>query len=157
MAASQPPHKDDLLTVGQVAERSGIATSAVRYYDDEDLISSTRTPGGQRRFNRGALRRIAFILAAQRVGRPLAEIRETLDALPTEVPDQAEWSRVATDWRERLDDHIEQLVTLRDKLDECIGCGCLSLERCAIYNPDDTAVTLGTGPRYLLGDSASDL
>ncbi len=155
MTTPPPPHKDDLLTVGQVAERSGIATSAVRYYDDEGLISSSRTSGGQRRFNREALRRIAFILAAQRVRRPLAEIRETLDSLPAEVPDQADWSRVATDWKERLDDHIEQLATLRDKLDECIGCGCLSLERCAIYNPEDTAVAFGAGPRYLLGDAPS--
>ncbi len=154
----QVAHKDDVLTVGQVADRCGIATSAVRYYDDHGLISSQRTPGGQRRFEREAIRRISFILAAQRVGRSLSEIRETLDALPHDhAPSQAEWTLVSTDWRERLDEQINALADLRDRLDECIGCGCLSLERCAIYNPDDRAVTLGAGPRFLLGDSASDV
>lgn len=158
MSNPQTPRKDDILTVGQVAQRCGIATSAVRFYDDEGLISSHRTSGGQRRFDREVIRRISFILAAQRVGRSLAEIRTTLDALPhDEAPSQAEWTEVSTQWRTRLDEHITQLATLRDRLDECIGCGCLSLDRCAIYNPDDAAVTLGTGPRFLLGDSASDL
>ncbi len=158
MSKHRTPHKDDVLTVGQVALRCGIATSAVRYYDDEGLISSHRTTGGQRRFDREVIRRISFILAAQRVGRSLAEIRETLDGLPHDhAPSQSEWTDVSTDWRERLDEQIHQLTTLRDRLDECIGCGCLSLDRCAIYNPGDAAVTLGSGPRYLLGNSASDV
>ncbi len=158
MSVPQSPHRDDVLTVGQVATRCGIATSAVRYYDDEGLISSHRSTGGQRRFDREVIRRISFILAAQRVGRSLAEIRETLDALPHDhAPSQSEWTEVSTQWRARLDEHIDQLATLRDRLDECIGCGCLSLERCAIYNPADAAVSLGAGPRYLLGDSASDV
>ena len=158
MAGSWQAHRDDVLTVGQVADRCGVASSAVRYYDDEGLIVSTRTSGGQRRFNRETIRRISFILAAQRVGRPLAEVRETLDGLPrNQTPSQADWSRVSTDWRERLDAQIDALTQLRDRLDECIGCGCLSLDRCAIYNPEDKAVSLGKGARFLLGDSAEDI
>ena len=147
-----------MLSVGQVAERCGVASSAVRYYDAEGLISSTRTSGGQRRFARDTIRRISFILAAQRVGRPLSEVRETLEGLPANrTPNQKDWTRVSTAWRSRLDQQIEELSALRDQLDECIGCGCLSLDRCEIYNPADQAVTLGNGARYLLGDSASDL
>lgn len=159
MSASKgAAHKDDVLTVGQVAERCGVASSAVRYYDEQGLITSSRTSGGQRRFARDTIRRISFILAAQRVGRPLAEVRQTLDGLPSNrTPNQKDWSRVSTDWRARLDEQIDQLTQLRDKLDGCIGCGCLSLDRCAIYNPEDTAVTLGSGARFLLGDSADDL
>ena len=163
MVAKNPPednpaHRDDVLTVGQVADRCGVAPSAVRYYDEQGLIVSTRTSGGQRRFNRETIRRISFILAAQRVGRPLSEVRETLDGLPrNQTPSQNDWSRVSTNWRERLDAQIEGLTQLRDRLDECIGCGCLSLDRCAIYNPEDKAVSLGAGARYLLGDSADDL
>ena len=158
MASSSQAHRDDVLTVGQVADRCGVAPSAVRYYDDEGLIVSTRTSGRQRRFNRETIRRISFILAAQRVGRPLAEVRETLDGLPrNQTPSQADWSRVSTNWRERLDDQIDALTQLRDRLDECIGCGCLSLDRCAIYNPEDKAVSLGKGARFLLGDSADDI
>jgi len=158
VAGSWQAHRDDVLTVGQVADRCGVASSAVRYYDDEGLIVSTRTSGGQRRFNRETIRRISFILAAQRVGRPLAEVRETLDGLPrNQTPSQADWSRVSTDWRERLDAQIDALTQLRDRLDECIGCGCLSLDRCAIYNPEDKAVSLGKGARFLLGDSAEDI
>jgi len=127
----------DLLTIGEVADRAGVATSAIRYYEDRGLISSTRTSGGQRRFPREVIRRIAFISAAQRVGRSLDEVAEVLDG-----------------W---LDEQIAELTALRDQLDSCIGCGCLSISRCAIYNPDDRASTLGAGARYLLGDSASDL
>lgn len=152
------PHKDDQLSVGQIAERCGIAASAVRYYDDEGLIHSTRTSGGQRRFHRDTIRRIAFIIAAQEVGRSLAEVREALEGLPSNrTPTRRDWAKVSRAWQKRLDDQIEQLAQLRDQLDACIGCGCLSLDRCAIYNPEDRAVTLGAGARYLLGDSASDL
>ncbi len=153
-----PAHRDDVLTVGQVAERCGVASSAVRYYDDEGLISSSRTSGGQRRFSRDTIRRIAFILAGQRVGRPLSDVRAVFDALPrNRTPNQNDWSAASTKWRVQLDDQIEQLTALRDQLDACIGCGCLSLDRCAIYNPEDRAVALGSGARYLLGDSAGDL
>lgn len=148
---------DELLSVGQVAERCGVAVSAVRYYDDIGLVSSTRTSGGQRRFARDTIRRIAFITAAQAVGRSLDEVRAALDSLPEQrTPTHADWNRVATSWRPRLDEQIERLVALRDQLDACIGCGCLSLERCAMYNPTDVAARLGSGPRYLMGDSSSD-
>ena len=148
----------ELLTVGEVAERCGIATSAVRYYDDRGLISSTRTSGGQRRFNRDTIRRIAFISAAQAVGRSLDEVADALATLPEQrTPTHADWNRVATSWRPRLDEQIDRLIALRDQLDACIGCGCLSLERCAMYNPTDVAARLGSGPRYLMGDSSSDV
>lgn len=148
----------DHLSVGDVASRSGIAASAVRYYDDEGLIRSIRTEGGQRRFRRETIRRIAFIGAARKVGRSLAEIRDALDALPrSRTPTQEDWSDISTAWRERLDDQIGELTQLRDQLDSCIGCGCLSLDRCGIYNPGDGASQLGSGPRYLLGDTAADV
>ncbi len=148
----------DLLTVGQVADRCGIAASAVRYYDERQLIRSVRTDGGQRRFARDTIRRIAFITAAQAVGRSLAEITETLETLPARrTPTHDDWNKVASMWRPRLDEQIARLRALRDQLDACIGCGCLSLERCAMYNPSDIAAELGDGPRYLLGDSASDV
>ena len=148
---------DELMTVGQVADRCGVAASAVRYYDELGLVRSTRTSGGQRRFARDTIRRIAFISAAQAVGRSLEEIGAALESLPDRrTPTHADWNRVATSWRPRLDEQIERLVALRDQLDACIGCGCLSLERCAMYNPTDVAARLGPGPRYLLGDSASD-
>lgn len=148
---------DELLSVGQVAERCGVAVSAVRYYDDIGLVHSTRTSGGQRRFARDTIRRIAFVTAAQAVGRSLDEVRTALESLPEQrTPTHADWNRVATSWRPRLDEQIERLVALRDQLDACIGCGCLSLERCAMYNPTDVAAHLGSGPRYLLGDSSGD-
>ena len=146
-----------MLSVGDVASRCGIAASAVRYYDDEGLIRSTRTDGGQRRFPRETIRRVAFIGIARKVGRSLAEIRDALDSLPeSRTPTHEDWTGISTAWRHRLDDQIDELVRLRDQLDSCIGCGCLSLERCGIYNPDDRAAGLGPGPRYLLGDSAGD-
>lgn len=146
-----------LLTVGEVAQRCGIATSAVRYYDDRGLVESVRTSGGQRRFHRDTIRRIAFISAAQAVGRSLDEVADALAALPGErTPTHADWNRVATTWRPRLDEQIERLVALRDQLDACIGCGCLSLDRCAMYNPADVAARLGPGPRYLLGETLDD-
>jgi len=147
----------DLLTIGEIAQRAGVATSAIRYYEERGLLSSTRTSGGQRRFPREAIRRIAFVTAAQRVGRSLDEIGVTLAELPDErTPDSGDWERIASTWRPRLDQQIEALVALRDQLDSCIGCGCLSLGRCAIYNPNDRAATLGAGARYLLGDTAAD-
>ena len=154
---STRPTADDLLTVGEVADRCGIAASAVRYYDEQGLIVSTRTDGGQRRFTRDTIRRIAFISAAQAAGRSLSEISETLSSLPEgRTPTQADWTKVAATWRPRLDEQIAQLTALREQLDACIGCGCLSLDRCAIYNPVDVAARLGAGPRYLLGDNAGD-
>lgn len=150
-------HSTDLLTIGEVAERAGVATSAIRYYEDRGLVASTRTRGGQRRFARETIRRIAFITAAQRVGRSLDDVGETLEHLPRDkAPDNSDWEKIATSWRPRLDAQIAELTALRDQLDSCIGCGCLSLTRCAIYNPDDRASSLGAGARYLLGDTAAD-
>lgn len=153
---SEPPKntKDELMTISDVADRCGIATSAIRYYEREGLISSTRTAGNQRRFHRETIRRIAFIGAAQTVGRTLEEIRQALATLPAgRNPSATDWSKIATSWRPRLDRQIEELTRLRDKLDGCIGCGCLSLDLCAIYNSNDTIAKNGPGPRYLMGDA----
>jgi len=143
----------DLLSIGDTAARSGVATSALRFYEDRGLITSTRTAGGQRRFHRDELRRIAFIKVAQSVGLPLADIRDALGSLPTDrSPNKRDWERLSRSWRERIDTQIELLTNLRDELDSCIGCGCLSLRACALYNPSDVAARFGSGPRYLVGD-----
>jgi MerR family transcriptional regulator, redox-sensitive transcriptional activator SoxR len=140
----------DLLTVGEVAHRSGFAASAIRFYDKEGLITATRTSGGQRRFERSMLRRLAFIRAARNVGLTLDEIATALDTLPdSRTPTRADWARLSKDWRARLDDQIAGLMALRDSLDSCIGCGCLSLKRCAISNPSDSAAQAGPGAVYL--------
>jgi MerR family transcriptional regulator, redox-sensitive transcriptional activator SoxR len=140
----------DLLTVGEVSERSGFAPSAIRFYDKEGLIAATRTSGGQRRFERHMLRRLAFIRAARNVGLTLDEIATALDTLPdSRTPNRADWARLSKDWRARLDDQIAGLMALRDSLDSCIGCGCLSLKRCAISNPSDSAAPAGPGAVYL--------
>ena len=147
------PRAQDHLTIGEVADRCGVATSAIRYYESRGLIASSRTSGGQRRFRRETIRRVAFIGAAQTVGRSLDEIADALAALPSgRTPTQDDWTTIAKSWRPRLDQQIAELIELRDKFDACIGCGCLSLERCAIYNASDTAARYGSGPRYLLGD-----
>ena len=149
---------EEWLSIGEVAARTGVATSALRYYEAEGLVRSERTEGGQRRFHREALRRIAFIRIAQRVGLTLDEIRDALATLPDgRTPNKADWARLSRAWRPQLDEQIAVLERLRDELTSCIGCGCLSLRACALYNPDDEAAELGAGPRYLLGDSADDL
>ena len=146
------------LSIGEVASRSGVATSALRFYEHEQLISSTRSSGGQRRFNRDVLRRVAFIRVAQRVGLTLDEIRTALSTLPNgRTPTTADWGRLSRAWRGRLDEQIELLGHLRDDLTSCIGCGCLSFKACRLYNPDDAAAALGDGPRYLLGDRPDDI
>ncbi len=143
-------HTTDLLTVGEIARRSGFAESAVRYYDKLGLVSATRTAGGQRRFERSTLRRLAFIRAARNVGLTLEEIAAALASLPAgRTPTRADWGRLSRGWRRRLDDQIAALAALRDGLDSCIGCGCLSLQRCAISNPADTARAGGPGAAYL--------
>ena len=140
----------DLLTVSEVANRSGFAPSAIRFYDKEGLITASRTAGGQRRFERNMLRRLAFIRAARNVGLSLDEIASALETLPeSRTPTRADWTRLSKQWRERLDDQIAGLMALRDSLDSCIGCGCLSLKRCAISNPADSAATAGPGAVYL--------
>lgn len=140
----------DLLTVSDVAQRSGFAASALRFYEKEGLISAARSPGGQRRFERSVLRRLAFIRAARNVGLTLDEVHAALDTLPGgRTPTRADWAKLSKDWRVRLDDQIKGLMALRDGLDSCIGCGCLSLKRCAISNPADVAAAGGPGAAYL--------
>ncbi|HEX4820587.1 MAG TPA: redox-sensitive transcriptional activator SoxR [Acidimicrobiales bacterium] len=144
---------DDWLAIGQVADRTGVATSALRYYEREGLIHSSRTAGDQRRYHREVLRRVAFVRIAQRVGLTLDEIRAALASLPEgRTPTKADWTRLSHSWRPQLDAQIAVLQRLRDELTSCIGCGCLSLKACALYNPEDAAATYGAGPRYLLGD-----
>ncbi|MFL6164524.1 MAG: redox-sensitive transcriptional activator SoxR [Jatrophihabitantaceae bacterium] len=128
----------DLLTVSEVARRSGYAASALRYYEREGLISATRTSGGQRRYQRSVLRRLAFIRAARNVGVSLDEVRAELAQLPAgRTPTKADWTRISRDWRQRLDEQIQALQALRSGLSSCIGCGCLSLRQCAVSNPSD--------------------
>ena len=138
------------LTIGQVAARSGVAPSALRYYEDQGLISSTRTSGGARRYARTVLRRLAFVRAAQNVGLSLTEIREALATLPEGRPPTArDWARLSAGWRDRLDEQITALERLRDGLTACIGCGCLSLTRCRLSSPGDVAAEDGAGARWL--------
>ena len=138
------------LTVSEVARRSGFAPSALRYYEREGLIGAQRTEGGQRRYARLVLRRLAFIRAARQVGLTLEEVREVLGQLPeSRTPSRADWSRISRLWRRRLDEQIEALVALREGLDSCIGCGCLSLKRCQTLNPRDVAAADGPGAVYL--------
>jgi MerR family redox-sensitive transcriptional activator SoxR len=138
------------LTIGELSRRSGVAPSALRYYEEIGLISSERTTGNQRRYLRPTLRRVAFIRAAQRVGLTLDEIAEALDALPQDhAPTKADWARLSRSWRPRIDAQIERLERLRDKLDGCIGCGCLSLKTCALNNPHDEVAPRGPGAVFL--------
>jgi MerR family redox-sensitive transcriptional activator SoxR len=141
------------LTIGALSERTGVATSALRYYEAEGLLHATRSDGGQRRYTRDALRRVSFIRVAQQVGLSLEEIREALASLPdSRTPNQRDWERLSNSWKPRLDAQIAMLERLRDRLDGCIGCGCLTLKVCALFNPDDQAAARGSGPRYLMGD-----
>ena len=142
-----------LLTIGELAQRAGVAASALRFYEDEGLIASTRLPGRRRMYPREVLRRVAFIRAAQTIGLSLGEIRAALATLPDgRTPTKADWERLSRAWRPALQERIDALTALRDQLTSCIGCGCLSLRRCALYNPGDGAAEHGAGPRYLLGD-----
>ena len=149
MSEKQPVVSGEL-TVGQVAERSGVAVSALHFYDAQGLISSRRTAGNQRRFPREAIRRVAFIRAAQGVGIPLARIKAALDQLPDRrTPTRRDWERLSEAWRGELDDQISRLQHLRDNLSGCIGCGCLSLDLCKLINPGDILGRQGPGPRNL--------
>jgi MerR family redox-sensitive transcriptional activator SoxR len=142
-----------LLTIGEVARRSGVAASALRFYEERGLITSERAGSGHRRYPRPVLRRIAFIVFAQRIGLTLEEIGAELAGLPPErVPVRRDWSRLSRRWAARIDARIAELERLKLGLSECIGCGCLSLERCRLANPDDRAARLGPGPRYWIGD-----
>ncbi len=138
------------LTVGQLAERSGVAVSALHFYETKGLISSRRTAGNQRRYSRDTLRRVAFVRLSQRLGIPLKTIKDALAELPEErTPTRDDWARLSGAWRRELDDRIEQLQRLRDDLTDCIGCGCLSLDRCALANPYDRLGEEGPGARRI--------
>ncbi len=145
---------DDYLSIGQVAARTGVATSALRFYEDRALITSERTDGNQRRYPRAVLRTVSVIKAAQEVGLSLQEISDALDSLPQgRTPTKKDWARLATGWRSDLDARIAELEALRDELANCIGCGCLSLTSCALFNPGDRVAAAGTGARYIVGDA----
>jgi MerR family redox-sensitive transcriptional activator SoxR len=140
----------DLMAIGEVAGRSGMAPSALRYYEEQGLITATRTPGGARRYPRSVLRRLALIRAGRNVGLSLPEIRSALDSLPPgRPPTVTDWARLSEGWRDRLDEQIAALSQLRDGLTSCIGCGCLSLGKCALSNPGDVAASDGSGARWL--------
>ena len=144
----------DLLTIGDVAQRSGVAASALRFYEERGLIESERAGSGHRRFRRPVLRRIAFIVFAQRIGLTLEEIGSELAKLPPDrAPTRRDWSRLSSGWSGRIDQRIAELERLKSGLTECIGCGCLSLDRCALANPGDRAGQAGPGPRYWIGDA----
>ncbi len=141
----------ELWSIGEVSGRTGVAHSALRYYESEGLIHADRTDGGQRRYPREVVRRVSFIRVAQQVGLSLEEIREALATLPdNRTPNQHDWHRLSTSWRPRIDAQIGVLERLRDRLDGCIGCGCLSLKVCRLVNPGDEAAARGPGPRYVL-------
>lgn len=149
---------NDLLSIGAVAERTGLAVSAVRFYADSGLVPFDRSGAGHRRFSRAVIRRISFIRVCQRLGYSLEDIAAQLASLPNErTPNQSDWAELAAGFSDDIDARIEQLVKLRDTLDGCIGCGCLSLQTCRIWNPEDGAAALGDGPRYLLGNSSADV
>ena len=140
-------------SIGEVAARAGLATSAIRFYEANGLIASERNESGHRRYRPDVLRRVSFIKVAQRVGLTLGEIGDALRTLPDErTPTKRDWAALARSWRPMIDERIETLEAMREQLDGCIGCGCLSLQACALYNPDDAASDLGVGPRWLLGD-----
>lgn len=150
---TKPAWNKPELTPKQLAERSGVAISALHFYERKGLITSRRTTGNARRYARETLRRVAFIKVSQRVGIPLADIRGALDSLPKDrAPKREEWAALSARWRPDLDARIEQLQRLRDDLTDCIGCGCMSLRRCALANPHDTLGDRGPGPRRLAVD-----
>jgi len=149
--ATTPAWKQKELSVGQVAARSGVSVSALHFYEREGLITSRRTSGNQRRYRRDILRRVALIRVAQRVGIPLAEIRAALESLPDgRTPTREDWEHLSEVWRQALEDRIRSLQQLRDDFTDCIGCGCLSIDRCALANPRDRYAEHGPGPRRLI-------
>jgi len=141
------------LTIGQVARRTGLAVSAIRFYEERGLVAPLRDAGGQRRFRRSDIRRLSFVLIAQQLGFSLQEIIESLKGLPEgRTPTKRDWSRISQSFRKVLQERIDIMKRIQERLDGCIGCGCLSLAKCALYNPEDRANRFGAGPRYLLGD-----
>jgi MerR family transcriptional regulator, redox-sensitive transcriptional activator SoxR len=146
------------ISITELTKRSGVAASALRFYESEGLIRSARLASGRRQFKRETLRRVAFILAAQRIGLSLSEIKASLATLPEQrTPTATDWEKLSRTWRPLLDAKITALTALRDQLNQCIGCGCLSLKACALYNPDDIAASRGNGARFLLGERSKDV
>jgi MerR family redox-sensitive transcriptional activator SoxR len=151
-------HRTDLIAIGELAARTGVAVSAIRFYEAKGLVEALRTGGGQRRFLRADIRRVSFILIAQQLGLSLEEIAAELTRLPAgRTPNGADWTRISTGRRARIDAQIAALQRTRELLGDCIGCGCLSLKKCGLYNRDDKAAQRGSGPRYLLGDRAKEI
>lgn len=145
--------KDPLLSIGKIAERTGTSVSAIRFYESEGLIPSTRNAGGHRLFHRSQIRRVSFILIAQKMGYTLQEIQNILHALPEDrTPTKSDWTRLSKQFTVDINQRIKTLEALRDRIGACIGCGCLSLKSCHLYNPGDIAEKRGSGPRFLLGD-----
>ncbi len=142
------------ISIGQLAKRTGLAVSAIRYYEEQGLVAPERSAGGQRRFLRSDIRRLSFVLIAQQFGFTIRKIKELLHQLPAaRTPTPKDWEKISNNFRLDLDARIDTLTALRDKLDGCIGCGCLSLQKCNLYNPQDQAARHGSGPRYLMGDT----
>ncbi len=145
------------LSIGQIAERTGLSVSAIRFYEAQGLVQPTRTHSGHRRYRRSDLRRLSFVMIAQQLGFPLQEIRARLEGLPDgRTPTRKDWQRLSRGFRAELQRRIELMTRLRDRLDGCIGCGCLSLDRCALYNPEDRAARQGPGPRFLINEEADE-
>ena len=145
------------ISIGTLARRTGLAVSAIRYYEERGMVRPERNAGGQRRFKRSDIRRLSFVNVTQKFGFSLERIAELLATLPDgRTPSARDWTRMSGQFQSELNARIRELEVLRDKLDGCIGCGCLSLDKCALYNPDDTARGRGPGPRYLLGDTPKD-
>ena len=148
----------DGLTIGTISQRTGLAVSAIRYYEAQGLVTPWRNAGGQRRFERADIRRLSFVMIAQQFGFSLPQIKAELDLLPKgRTPTKADWAKISAGFRAELDQRINNLTQMRDTLDSCIGCGCLSLKSCALYNPKDKASARGAGPRYLMGDRADEI
>lgn len=151
------PSKDPLISIGALAERTGLAITAIRFYEQEGLISSTRNASGHRRFKRTDIRRLSFVKICQTLGFSLNEIHDVLATLPNNrTPNKRDWDQLSRQFTADIDKRIAGLQLLKENLSGCIGCGCLSMTKCRLYNPNDQAAQLGSGPRYLLGDSAKD-
>ena len=146
-------NRSDTISIGQLADRTGLSVSAIRFYETKRLVNAERNSGGQRRFRRSDIRRLSFVMAAQQLGFSISQIGEHLQGLPDQrTPTKADWERISKGFRTELEARITNLERLRDLLDGCIGCGCLSLKKCQLYNPGDRAARHGPGPRYLMGD-----
>lgn len=151
-----PLRGSERISIGELASRTGMSVSAIRFYEENGLVNATRNAGGHRRFTRSTIRRLSFILIAQQMGFTLEQIRRQLSNLPNErTPTQKDWQKIGKDFRKELDERLATLTRFRDRLDGCIGCGCLSLKRCSLYNPEDKAAMTGSGPRFVLAEPES--